>query len=77
MDDFLITEAEATAGLAREGMTLNDFDPTILGLVHDGAGWEVLEDSLPGEDDALEWARRAAGFGEHVGLFVWAGANAR
>jgi hypothetical protein len=73
MDSYSIMEAEARAGLARERATLEDYDPTIMGFVFDGVEWELIEDSLPDEAAALEWARRAAGYGEHVGLYVWSG----
>jgi hypothetical protein len=73
MNSFLITEAEADAALASEHMTLEDYDPTILGMIWDGVAWSVYEDSLEDEEAALEWANRAAGYGEHVGLYVWSG----
>ena len=71
MNSFLITQAEAEAGLANDGMSLDDYDDTILGLVWDGVDWQVLEDSLLDEAEAMEWANRAAKYGEHVGLYVW------
>jgi hypothetical protein len=72
LNSFLVTRATAESALAEDGMTLDDYEPTILGLVSDGETWQVLEDSLE-EAEALEWAQRAAGYGEIVGLFVWAG----
>ena len=71
---YLVTRAEAESALAADGMTLEDYDPTILGLVWDGVEWQCLEDSLD-EGEAKAWARRAASYGEHVGLYVWEGAQ--
>ena len=71
IDSYAITRREVEAALARDNDTLDDYDPTIFGLVWDGVEWQVLEDSLD-EEEALAWAGRCAGYGEHVGLFRWA-----
>lgn len=70
---YLVSKAVAESALANDGMTLDDYDTTILGMVNDGVEWQVLEDSLEDEAEALEWANRAAGYGEIVGLYVWDG----
>ncbi len=51
------------------GDSLEEYDETIIGLVHDGSGWMVLEDSLEDEAEAHAWADRAHGYGERVGLY--------
>lgn len=72
MDKYLVTQTEVESALALDFMTLEDYDPTIFGLVWDGVNWNCLEDSMD-EKEALEWADRAAGYGEHVGLYKWEG----
>lgn len=69
---YLVSDANIAQALENDGMTVEDYEPTIFGLVWDGVEWTCLEDSLD-EELALEWARRAAGYGEHVGLYVWSG----
>lgn len=67
---YLASRKGVEQALADDGMTLDDFDATVFGMVHDGECWQLLEDSLePAE--ALEWAKRAEGYGEVVGLFQW------
>lgn len=73
MDKYLISRSAVETSLASEHMTLEDYDATILGFVHDGAEWVLAEDSLLGESDALEWAERVAQYGELVGLYLWEG----
>lgn len=73
MDKYLITRKEIVKTLARDDDELEGYDATIFGLIWDGEQWEIYEDSLE-EDEALEWAARAAGYGEHVGLYKWEGA---
>lgn len=72
MNKYLVSKKVAESALALDGMTLEDYDPTILGLISDGVEWQCLEDSLD-EAEALEWANRAAGYGEIVGLYKWEG----
>jgi hypothetical protein len=70
---YEVSKAVAESALAQDHMTLEDYDPTILGMISDGVEWQVLEDSLLDEDEALEWADRAASYGEIVGLYRWEG----
>lgn len=69
---YAVSRKTAEEALAKDHMTLDDYAPTILGIISDGVEWTVYEDSL-GEADALEWADRCYGYGEIVGLFVWDG----
>jgi hypothetical protein len=69
---YQVSKTVAESALANDRMTLEDYDPTILGLISNRVEWQVLEDSLD-EDEALEWANRAASYGEIVGLYKWEG----
>ncbi len=73
MDRYAIPRHAVTAALGIDGMGITDYDATIFGLVHDGVGWRVMEDSLEDEASALAWADRVAAYGEQVGLYVYAG----
>ena len=72
LKSYLVSRSTVEKALAEDGMELEDFDQTIIGLVSDGEEWQVLEDSLD-EEEALAWAKRAEGYGEIVGLFEWPG----
>ena len=69
---YLVTMTEINAALEKDGMSVEDYDATVFGLVFDGVEWTCYEDSLDPEY-ALEWARKLEGYGEHVGLYVWDG----
>lgn len=69
MDEFTITKGQVEKTLASEGMSLDDYNTTVMGFTHDGVEWQLLEDSLD-RDEALAWARRASGYGETVGLYA-------
>ena len=72
MNDYLLPKRDVVRALAADRMTLEDYDPTIFGLVWDGADWTIQEDSLT-EGEALYWADQVASYGERVGLFRWEG----
>ena len=74
LQGFAITKREVIGALGRYGDTLDDYESTVFGLIWDGVEWEVFEDSLTPEE-ALEWAQRAAEYGEHVGLYHWEGTH--
>ena len=60
------------AALRNDGSTLEDYETTIFGLINDGTGWRISEDSM-GLDEAVNWALDTAAYGEHVGLYRWEG----
>lgn len=74
LDTYAVSRRTVEAALALEGDTLDDYDPTIFGLINDGVEWQVFEDSLD-EKVALEWADRGASYGEIIGLYVWSGSE--
>lgn len=72
LDRYAVSEKTARAALKRDRATLEDYYPTIFGLVFDGEFWEVVEDSLTPED-AEAFISRLRKYGETFGVFVWQG----
>lgn len=75
LDRYAVSEKTARAALKRDRATLEDYDPTIFGLVFDGEFWEVVEDSLTPED-AEAFISRLKKYDETFGIFVWQGGDA-
>lgn len=79
LEKWLVERRTIEDALALDGVSgvddgLDGYNATIFGLVFDGEVWQVYEDSLD-EDEAYEWAAKATGYGEHVGLFIWDGGS--